>query len=108
LVSYTQIIAIPYESGERKNAATSAISAAPKGKKIKVLIHWPRYIETATVTKLVEGTSSTAEPGYPAPAGSKEESAEVPEIIGHEKIESAGAPKHSAEATVKAVEVPEL
>jgi hypothetical protein len=50
---------------------------------------------------LAEGTSSTAEPGYPAPADSKGESAEVPEIIGQGKIESAGAPKHSAEATEK-------
>ena len=37
-----------------------------------------------------------------------EESAEVPEIKEQEKIESAGAPKHSAEDTEKAVEVPEL
>jgi hypothetical protein len=63
------------------------------------LTHRPRYIETDTVSKLAEGTSSTAEPGYPAPAGSKGESAEVPEIIGQEKIESAEAPKHSTEAT---------
>jgi hypothetical protein len=73
-----------------------------------MITHRPRYIETATVPKLAEGTSSTAEPGYPAPAGSKGESAEVPEIIGQEKIESAGAPKHSAEATEKAAEVAEL
>jgi hypothetical protein len=33
----------------------------PKGKKIKVLTHQPRYIETATVPKIGEGTSSTAE-----------------------------------------------
>ena len=85
-----------------------AISVAPKGKKIKVLTHRPRYIETARVPKLVEGTPSTAEPGQPAPTGSKEGSAEMQEIIGQEKIESAGASKHSAEATGKAAEVPEL
>jgi hypothetical protein len=33
----------------------------PKGKKIKVLTHRPRYIETAVVPKFGEGTSSTAE-----------------------------------------------
>jgi hypothetical protein len=55
----------------------------------------------ARVPKLVEGTSSTAEPRQPAPASSKEESAEVPKIIGQEKIESARAPKHSAKATKK-------
>jgi hypothetical protein len=60
------------------------------------------------VPKLVEGTPSTAEPGQPAPVGSKEETTEMPEIIGQEKIESAGALKHSAEATEKVAEVLEL
>jgi hypothetical protein len=96
------------KEGKREKNATSAISAAPKGKKIKVFTHRPRYIETARVPKLVEGTPSTAKPGQPAPTSSKEESTEVPEIIGQEKIESIGAPKHSAEATEKAAEVPEL
>ena len=41
--------------------------------------------------KLVEGTPSTTELGQPALAGSKEESAEVSEIIVQEKIESAEA-----------------
>jgi hypothetical protein len=53
------------------------------------------------VPKLVEGTPSTTEPGQPAPAGSKEESAEMSEIIGQEKIESVGAVKHFAEVTKK-------
>jgi hypothetical protein len=39
----------------------STISVVLKGKKIKVLTHRPRYIETAIVSKLSEGTSSTAE-----------------------------------------------
>jgi hypothetical protein len=93
---------------KKRKVATLAISAAPKGKKIKVLTHQPRYIETAKVPKLVEGTPSTAKPGQPAPVGSKEELAEMLKIIGQEKIESAGAPKHSAEASGKAVEVPGL
>jgi hypothetical protein len=57
------------------------------------------------VAKLAEGTPSTAEPGYPAPAGSKGESAEVPKVPA---IESAEAPKRPAEAKGKAVEEPEL
>jgi hypothetical protein len=48
---------------KKRKDVTSTISAAPKGKKIKVLMHRPRYIETARVLKLAEGTSSTAEPG---------------------------------------------
>jgi hypothetical protein len=33
----------------------------PKGKKMKVLTHRPRYIEPAIVPEFSEGTSSTAE-----------------------------------------------
>jgi hypothetical protein len=40
----------------------------PKGKKIKVFMHRSRYIETATLPKLDEGTSSIAETKQPAPA----------------------------------------
>jgi hypothetical protein len=47
------------KKGKKRKTATSAISAAPKGKKIKVLTHWPRYIEMTTVPKLGEGTTST-------------------------------------------------
>jgi hypothetical protein len=88
--------------GTKRKAATSAISAAPKGKKIKVLTHRPRYIETARVLKLAEGTSSTA------PVGSKGESTEVPKVMGQEKAESAGAPKRPSKAKEKTVEEPEL
>jgi hypothetical protein len=62
-------------------------------------MHRPRYIETAMVPKLAEGTSSTAEPGRPAPAGSKEELAEVPKVPASESTE---APKHAAKAKGKA------
>jgi hypothetical protein len=67
----------------------------PKGKKIKVLTHQPRYVETARVPKLGEGTSSTVEL----------ESAEVPKIPA---TESAEAPKQAAEGKGKAAKEPEL
>jgi hypothetical protein len=73
----------------------------PKGKKIKVLTHRPRYIETTRVPKLAEGTYSTAELEYPAPASAKGESAEVPKEMEQEKAESAQASKHPAEAREK-------
>jgi hypothetical protein len=38
--------------GKKRKAATTAISSVPKGKKINVLMHRPRYIEMATVPKL--------------------------------------------------------
>jgi hypothetical protein len=74
----------------KRKAATSAISATPKGKKIKVLTHRPRYIKTARVPKLANGSSSVAEPENP---GAKGESAEVPKVMGQEKAESAEALK---------------
>jgi hypothetical protein len=92
------------KQGKKRKTATSAISDAPKGKKINVLMHRPRYIETATVPKLGEGTVSTTEPRQPAPAGSKEELAEVPKVPA---TESAEAPKHAAEAKGKAAKEPE-
>jgi hypothetical protein len=80
----------------------------PKGKKIKALTHRPRYIEMARVPKLAEGTSSAAEPEYPAPAGAKGKSAEVPKAMEQEKAESAEAPKRPTEAKEKTVEELEL
>jgi hypothetical protein len=61
-----------WKQGKKRKAATSAISTVPKGKKIKVLTHRPRYIETATVSKLGEGTSSIAEAEQPALASPRE------------------------------------
>jgi hypothetical protein len=105
LVLYIQIISIPRENREKRETATSAISVALKGKKIKVLTHRPWYIETATVPKLAEGISSTSGPGQPTPAGSKEGSAEAPKVP---STGSAEAPKHAVEAKGKATEEPEL
>jgi hypothetical protein len=76
--------------------------------KIKVLAHRSRYIETARVPKLAKGTSSAAEPEYPAPTGTKGESAEVPKVMGQEKAKSAEAPKRPPEAKEKTTEEPEL
>jgi hypothetical protein len=91
--------------GKKRKFATSAISVVPNGKKIKVLTHRPRYIEMTIVSKLAEMASSTAEPGHPASASSKGESAEVPKTP---ITESAEALKHSAEAKGKAAEKLEL
>jgi hypothetical protein len=59
----------------------------------------------ARVTKLDEGTSSTAEPGYTAPASSKGESVEVPTVPA---TESAEAPKRHTEAKGKSAKGSEL
>jgi hypothetical protein len=67
--------------GKKRKTAASATTAVPKGKKIKVLIHRPRYIETTVVPEFGEGTSSTAEAKQVAPAAqSAEGSIVVPKV----------------------------
>jgi hypothetical protein len=94
-----------WKQGKKRKATTLAISATPKGKKIKVLMHRPRYIEMVKVSKLAEGASSATEPKFPTPADAKGELAEVSKVTA---TESAEAPKHPAEAKEKAAEGPEL
>jgi hypothetical protein len=66
---------------KKRKVAASATTAVPKGKKIKVLTHWSRYIEPAVVPELGEGTSSTAEAKQVAPVvQSAEESIVVPKV----------------------------
>jgi hypothetical protein len=67
-----------------------------EGEKIR-----PRYIETARVPKLAEGTSSVVEPEYPASTGAKGESAEVSMAMEQEKTETVELPKRLAEAKEK-------
>jgi hypothetical protein len=71
----------PLRKGKKRKIAASATTAVPKGKKIKVLTHRPRYIETAAVPEFGEGTSSTAEAKQAAPtAQSAEGSIVVPKV----------------------------
>jgi hypothetical protein len=67
----------------------------PKGKKIKVLTHRPRYIETAVVPKFGEGTSSTAEARQ----------IDLPKVPTAEPVET---PKNVVEAKETALKKPEL
>jgi hypothetical protein len=47
--------------GKKRKIVASATTAVPKGKKVKVLTHRPRYIEPTVVPEFGEGASSTAE-----------------------------------------------
>jgi hypothetical protein len=93
------------KQGKKRKTAALAISVVQKGKKIKVLMHQPRYIKTATVSKLGEGTSSITVSGQSAPVGqSAKESIEVPKVP---VTGLAKATKHTAEAKGKAAEEPD-
>src|SRR5688572_14133613 len=50
-----------------RKVAASAITVEPKGKKIKVLTHRPRYIEPAVIPEFGKGASSAAETKETAP-----------------------------------------
>jgi hypothetical protein len=80
----------------------------PKGKKIKVLTHQPRYIETATVPKFGEETSSAAEAEQASPAAwSAEESTIVPKVSIVEPVQAEGgaAKKPKLEKTIVLPEI---
>jgi hypothetical protein len=68
------------KQGKKRKTAASAIYVVPKGKNIKVLTHRPRYIETATLPKLGEGTSSIAEAEQPAPTIPREDLSKLPMV----------------------------
>jgi hypothetical protein len=48
-----------YKHGRKREVAASVSASAPKTKKIKVLTHRPRCIETADVPKLIERAETT-------------------------------------------------
>jgi hypothetical protein len=69
--------------------AASAITTEPKGKKMKVLTHRPRYIEPAMIPEFGEGTSSAAETKETVPsAQSTEEPAVMPKLLLVELVET--------------------
>jgi hypothetical protein len=86
------------KQGKKRKTTTLAISVVPKAKTIKVLTHRPRYIETTTVSKLGEGTSSTVEAEQPAPAIPREDLIELPMVSA---TGPAGTLKHGAKAKEK-------
>jgi hypothetical protein len=69
--------------GKKRKAATSATpdEPVPKGKKLKVLTHRPRYIEPAAIPEFGEGTSSAAKTKETiAPVHRTEEPAIMPKV----------------------------
>jgi hypothetical protein len=68
--------------------AASAITAEPKGKKMKVLSHRPRYIETTVIPEFGKGTCSAAEAKETVPTvQSTKELTIVPKVLIVEPVE---------------------
>jgi hypothetical protein len=95
------------KQGKKRKTATSAISAVLKGKKIKVLTHRPRYIETAILPKFGEGTSSAAEAEHAPAVQSAEGSTVVPKvpIVGSAEAKDSAAKELELEKTIVLPEI---
>jgi hypothetical protein len=74
---------------KRKTAASATpVEPVPKGKKVKVLTHRPRYIEPAVVPEFSEGASSAAETRVTIPLAQRtEEQAIMPKLPSVEVLE---------------------
>jgi hypothetical protein len=95
--------------GKKRKAATLATpdEPVPKGKKLKVLTHRPRYIEPAVIPDLGEGTSSSAKTKETVPPVQRtEESATMPKVPLVKLVETK-ANKDKTEGP-KIVEIPEV
>jgi hypothetical protein len=89
--------------GKKRKTVASATTAVPKGKKIKVLTHRPRYIEMAVVPEFGDGTSSAAEAKQAASAAqSAKGSIVVPKvhIVGPAEAKDDAARESKLEKTV--------
>jgi hypothetical protein len=64
--------------GKKRKVIASATTDVPKGKKVKVLTHRPRYLEPAVVPEFGKGASSTAEARQ---AALIVQSVEVPTVV---------------------------
>jgi hypothetical protein len=75
--------------GKKRKTTALATTVVLKGKKVKVLPHWPCYIEPVVVPEFVERASSTAEARQAAPiAQSIEEPTVMPKTPTVEPIEA--------------------
>jgi hypothetical protein len=75
--------------GQKRKGATAPSEPAPKSKKLKVLTHWPRYIEPVVVPEFGGKTSSAVAPKEPIPSTQKaEEPATMPKAPSAEQAEA--------------------
>jgi hypothetical protein len=94
--------------GKKRKTAVSVTPAEPKSKKMKVLTHRPRYIESVIVPEFGEGTSSVAEAKQTAPiVQSAEEPNVVPKVptVGPTKAKDDKAEEPQVEKVIKVPEI---
>jgi hypothetical protein len=94
--------------GKKRKIAASVITAEPKGKKMKVLTHRPRYIEPVVIPEFGKGTSSAVEAKETVPiVQSTEEPTVVPKVptVGPAEAKDDKAKKPQVE---RVIEMPEI
>jgi hypothetical protein len=94
--------------GKKRKIVASAITVVPNSKKMKVLTHRPRYIETTVVSEFGERTSSAAEAEQATPATrSAEGSFVVPKvpIVGSAEAKDGAAKEPELETTIVLPEI---
>jgi hypothetical protein len=98
----------PLMKGKKRKTTASTTTVVSKGKKMKVLTHRHRYIETTIVLEFGEETSSTAEAEQATPSTrSAEGSTVVPKVptVGPSKAKDDSAKEPQVEKTVKMLEI---
>jgi hypothetical protein len=96
--------------GKKRKTATSdtPVGPAPKGKKLKVLTHRPRYIEPAAIPEFGEGASSAADTKETAsPAQDTVEPAIMPKTLSVKLVE-ATADKAEESKIGEITKIPEI
>jgi hypothetical protein len=69
-----------WNQGKKRKVTTSSTSSVSRSKKVKVLTHRPRCIETTDVPKLSERVALVTEPGRSMPVEAKTNSTEEPKL----------------------------
>jgi hypothetical protein len=94
---------------KRKTAASATpVELVPKGKKVKALTHWPRYIEPTVVPEFGAGTSSATEIKETVPTAQRtKEPAVMPKVLTVQLVETKvdEAEKPKIEETIKMPEI---
>jgi hypothetical protein len=94
--------------GKKRKIVASVITADPKGKKVKVLTHRPRYIEPAVIPKFGKGTSSAAKAKEIVPiVQSVEEPNVVPKVptVGPAEAKDDNAEEPQVERVIEMLEI---
>jgi hypothetical protein len=96
--------------GKKRKAATSATpdEPVPKGKKLKVLTHRPRYIEPAAIPEFGEGTSSAAKTKETIPPVHRTEEPAIMPKVPTVKVVETKVDKAEKPETEKITKMPEV